>query len=402
MGMVKDHGRAEDVTQEVFVSALRRMRETERPIAFKPWIYEIAKNACIDQFRRTLPRPRRSRSRPTRVLSPATTLEGSTRRPTTRSPPTGARQPLRRVRRPVGHAPRDPAAARARGPLLPRDRRAHGHEPPGRGEHAVPRPLAAAEEFDDLVSGARCLRIQDLIATAPGRARHARAPPSLAPRRSTPAAPARGACGRARLRDPHARPAAQARGGEDRGPAAVPDLRALARRRLRRRSPRLRGQLRRAGLDGADADAFRSALGSRGKSADGGCPAAAGSGAGGRHQGRGRPRCGARHRKRPRRAGRRAATSSAAATPVRASMGWAPKAKPIAQSERGRSARAACRATVIASGAGHLGVLFDAVGERSHHQRDRLHAGVEHGRAGAGDELPAATLPPRALIRSRP
>src|SRR5688500_11162639 len=52
-GMVKDHGRAEDVTQEVFVSALRRMRATERPIAFKPWIYEIAKNACIDQFRRS-------------------------------------------------------------------------------------------------------------------------------------------------------------------------------------------------------------------------------------------------------------------------------------------------------------------------------------------------------------
>jgi RNA polymerase sigma factor (sigma-70 family) len=51
--MVKDHQRAEDVTQEVFVSALRRMRATERPIAFKPWIYEIAKNACIDQFRRS-------------------------------------------------------------------------------------------------------------------------------------------------------------------------------------------------------------------------------------------------------------------------------------------------------------------------------------------------------------
>src|SRR4051812_37242967 len=41
-GMVKDHGRAEDITQEVFISALRRMRETDRPIAFKPWIYEIA------------------------------------------------------------------------------------------------------------------------------------------------------------------------------------------------------------------------------------------------------------------------------------------------------------------------------------------------------------------------
>src|SRR5215204_4487281 len=53
LGMVKDHGRAEDITQEVFMSALRRMRETDRAIAFKPWVYEIAKNACIDQFRRS-------------------------------------------------------------------------------------------------------------------------------------------------------------------------------------------------------------------------------------------------------------------------------------------------------------------------------------------------------------
>ena len=52
LGMVKDHQRAEDVTQEVFLSALRRMRATDREIVFKPWIYEIAKNACIDQFRR--------------------------------------------------------------------------------------------------------------------------------------------------------------------------------------------------------------------------------------------------------------------------------------------------------------------------------------------------------------
>src|SRR6059036_3688798 len=52
-GMVNDYARAEDITHEVFISALRRMRETERPIAFKPWIYEIAKNACIDQFRRS-------------------------------------------------------------------------------------------------------------------------------------------------------------------------------------------------------------------------------------------------------------------------------------------------------------------------------------------------------------
>lgn len=50
-GRVRDHGRAEDITQEIFLSALRRMRASDRPVAFKPWIYEIAKNACIDQFR---------------------------------------------------------------------------------------------------------------------------------------------------------------------------------------------------------------------------------------------------------------------------------------------------------------------------------------------------------------
>jgi RNA polymerase sigma factor (sigma-70 family) len=52
-GAVGDHARAEDITQDVFISALRRMRETERPISFKPWIYEIARNACIDEFRRS-------------------------------------------------------------------------------------------------------------------------------------------------------------------------------------------------------------------------------------------------------------------------------------------------------------------------------------------------------------
>jgi RNA polymerase sigma factor (sigma-70 family) len=52
LGMVGDHQRAEDIAQEVFIAALRRLRATERPIAFKPWIYEIAKNACIDDFRR--------------------------------------------------------------------------------------------------------------------------------------------------------------------------------------------------------------------------------------------------------------------------------------------------------------------------------------------------------------
>jgi RNA polymerase sigma factor (sigma-70 family) len=52
LGKVHDHGRAEDIAQEVFMSALRRLRSSEQTIAFKPWIYEIAKNACIDEFRR--------------------------------------------------------------------------------------------------------------------------------------------------------------------------------------------------------------------------------------------------------------------------------------------------------------------------------------------------------------
>ena len=53
LGRVHDHGRAEDIAQEVFIAALRRLRANDRAIAFKPWIYEIAKNACIDEFRRS-------------------------------------------------------------------------------------------------------------------------------------------------------------------------------------------------------------------------------------------------------------------------------------------------------------------------------------------------------------
>jgi RNA polymerase sigma factor (sigma-70 family) len=52
---VKDHGRAEDITQEVFVSALRGMRGNHHPIAFEPWLYRIARNACIDQHRSQRP-----------------------------------------------------------------------------------------------------------------------------------------------------------------------------------------------------------------------------------------------------------------------------------------------------------------------------------------------------------
>lgn len=49
---LRDPARAEDVAQDAFFSALRRMRATDTEIAFKPWIFEIARNAAIDQWRR--------------------------------------------------------------------------------------------------------------------------------------------------------------------------------------------------------------------------------------------------------------------------------------------------------------------------------------------------------------
>ena len=50
--MLHDAARCEDVAQEAFLSALRRMRATDAEINFKPWIYQIARNAAIDSYRR--------------------------------------------------------------------------------------------------------------------------------------------------------------------------------------------------------------------------------------------------------------------------------------------------------------------------------------------------------------
>jgi RNA polymerase sigma factor (sigma-70 family) len=50
---VADRAAAEDVTQEIFIAALRGIRSTQNEINFKSWVYEIARNACIDQYRRT-------------------------------------------------------------------------------------------------------------------------------------------------------------------------------------------------------------------------------------------------------------------------------------------------------------------------------------------------------------
>jgi RNA polymerase sigma factor (sigma-70 family) len=48
-----DEGRAEDIAQEVFLSALRSIGTLDRPAGFKPWLYRIAHNTCVDHMRRT-------------------------------------------------------------------------------------------------------------------------------------------------------------------------------------------------------------------------------------------------------------------------------------------------------------------------------------------------------------
>jgi len=50
--MLHDAAGCEDVAQEAFMSALRRMRATDSVINFKPWMYQIARNAAIDAHRR--------------------------------------------------------------------------------------------------------------------------------------------------------------------------------------------------------------------------------------------------------------------------------------------------------------------------------------------------------------
>jgi RNA polymerase sigma factor (sigma-70 family) len=168
LGMVKDHGRAEDVTQEVFVSALRRMRETERPIAFKPWIYEIAKNACIDQFRRSK-RAEEVSLQADEGLAPGDygKLVGSDPTPDVA---VAAKQDLDNLCGAFGGLSDTHHEILVMRELEGFSYREIG-ERMGMSRPAVESTLFRArrrltEEYDELVSGARCMRIQSLIAAA--------------------------------------------------------------------------------------------------------------------------------------------------------------------------------------------------------------------------------------------
>lgn len=52
-----DTSEAEDVAGDVFLAALRAYRGRQCEIQFRPWIYEIARNACIDHHRKARRRP---------------------------------------------------------------------------------------------------------------------------------------------------------------------------------------------------------------------------------------------------------------------------------------------------------------------------------------------------------
>ena len=53
--MLSDTGEAEDVTQEVFVTAWRRLPEIHDDKAIRPWLYRIATNRCLNILRSRKP-----------------------------------------------------------------------------------------------------------------------------------------------------------------------------------------------------------------------------------------------------------------------------------------------------------------------------------------------------------
>ncbi len=55
--MGASHADAEDVLQDVFVRAYRGLRAHDRSLNLSPWLYRVARNACIDELRRRVPVP---------------------------------------------------------------------------------------------------------------------------------------------------------------------------------------------------------------------------------------------------------------------------------------------------------------------------------------------------------
>jgi RNA polymerase sigma factor (sigma-70 family) len=50
--MLGSNENAEDAVQDVFVIALRALRADDRAVHVRPWLYQVARNRCINELRR--------------------------------------------------------------------------------------------------------------------------------------------------------------------------------------------------------------------------------------------------------------------------------------------------------------------------------------------------------------
>ena len=161
------------------MSALRALRRSDQEIAFRPWIYEIAKNACIDHLRRA--RRAQEVSIDSDDFSPhdeGRLSQSRSRGPMRRSH--GAHE-LESLRMAFGDLPKlaapDPGDERARGALLRQDRQPHGPHARGGREPAVPRPPPAARRLrrDRHRRALQSMRAaMEAVADGDGRARERR------------------------------------------------------------------------------------------------------------------------------------------------------------------------------------------------------------------------------------
>lgn len=52
LSLVKDTAIAEDISQEVFVKVWQKIKKFDNRYKFKNWLYTIAKNTCLDYFKK--------------------------------------------------------------------------------------------------------------------------------------------------------------------------------------------------------------------------------------------------------------------------------------------------------------------------------------------------------------